>query len=169
MLTIDLNFEPLHELPARDLFNAVGVYTLWTAAATHRPTYLGEGTILDRLSSHTKRWRIHNAAVAIISANGVDKRTAKPAGVVAEAFLLELGELLRRQPVQNGSPGHRTRLHQIVEANNVLRVNIRGLHPFVHPSESRARLSERAECSVRVARDGDFEFTSPWNARRRPS
>ena len=106
-------------------------------------------------------------AAAILTGEFLDKRGAKPRGTIAEAFLLELGDLLGRKPLQNDAPGHTARLYEAVEIHNVVRLNLRGLHPFVHPAERRARLIERAECSVRLDRNGDFVFESPWNARTR--
>lgn len=168
MLTIDIMFEPLEEMPVAALFGAVGLYTVWASGATHRPTYLGEGIILDRISRHVKRWRSDMlGAAAILTDESIDRRGAKPRGTIAEAFLLELGELLDRKPLQNDAPGHTQRLYDAVEIHNVVRLNVRGLNPFMHPSEPRARLSQRAECSVRLDRNGFFLFESPWNARPR--
>lgn len=164
MLTIDLTFESLHDVSVSRLFGHVGVYTLWASQANDRPTYLGEGRILERLVRHVRRWRADMVGTAAILSECTDRRQAKTHATIAEAFLLELGEMLGRSPTQNDAPGYRKRLETAVVANNVVRLNVRGLHPFLRPEANRARLQERAECSVRLDRD-EFLFTTPWNAR----
>jgi len=166
VLTLDTTFEPLHEIPVADLFGAVGVYTIWARGATHRPTYMGEGIILDRISKHVKRWRTDMlGTAAILSDAGPHRDLAKPGGLLAEAFFLELGELLGRKPLQNDAPGHVQLLRTAVEIHNIVRINVRGLHPFMHPENPRARLSERAVCTVELNDYDEFVFTTPWNAR----
>ena len=62
MHTIRVNFESLREVHLGNLFGACGVYVLWDSQAQARPTYIGEGNILKRLSDH---WMRHDPALAL--------------------------------------------------------------------------------------------------------
>jgi hypothetical protein len=166
MFVINLDFYTYDDTSVTALLGAVGVYTVWSPQATDRPTYLGEGHITTRLPEHVNTWkRGITGAIAILANTGTAKAAAKFEGRIAEAFLLELGEVLGRKPAKNEHPGCTDQLREIIEIENKVRVNICGLNPFTHPSKPTSRLDGRVQAEVAFGDDGDFFFTSPWNRR----
>ena len=166
MFTIDLNFASYDETSVAALLGSVGVYTVWSPQAVDRPTYLGEGHVITRLPQHLDTWkRGITGAIAILADSYDDKMAGKYEGVLAEAFLLELGKVLDRAPTKNAHPGSTERLREMIKSHNKVRVNIRGLHPFMPPSKPASRLDGRVENEVELDEDGDFFFTTPWNRR----
>jgi hypothetical protein len=157
MRTIDLQFESLEELPIAELFGVHGVYVLWAPTARDCPTYLGEGVILSRLNDHVK-W-LKSGVTGIAAAIG-SKREAE----LVEATLLWTAEVINRWPTQNSAPGKRKRIDTMLEKHTSLRINVRGKHPFTHPTSKYSNLRERVPISVWPDGD-DYVIEPPWNRR----
>lgn len=158
MKTIDVTFESLEELPVARLFGAVGVYVLWAPNAGDRPTYIGEGTVLQRINDHVA-WL--TSGVTGIVASLHSKREAE----IVEAVLLWTGDAINRRPSQNTSDGKWRRIDRLMDRHTTLRLNVRGSHPFVHPNSKYSELPSRAEVTVRLGRDGNYVLEHPWNRR----
>ena len=141
MLTIDLHFSPYEETLVSALLGSIGVYTVWSPQATDRPTYLGEGHVITRLPQHVDTWkRGITGVIAIISTTSQEKKVGKFVSTLAEAFLLQLGDLLGRAPTQNSAPGYTGLLRDVIENENKIRLNLFGMNPFTHPKGPRTRL-----------------------------
>src|SRR5215510_16115796 len=56
MEIVRAEFFRLDEVPLSSLIGAVGVYVIWDGKAQSRPTYVGEGTILERVGQHASRF-----------------------------------------------------------------------------------------------------------------
>lgn len=61
MDTIYAEFQRFRDVNLVELIGATGVYVIWDARAKARPTYIGEGNILKRITDHVKR---HNRRFA---------------------------------------------------------------------------------------------------------
>ncbi len=135
-----------------------GVYVLWASAAGDRPTYLGEGVVLSRLNKHME-WL--KSGVTGIVAKLDSKRDAE----ITEATLLWAAQKINRWLSQNKSEGKWKRVDTLLERHTSLRVNVRGRHPFVHPSSQRSQLADRVPISVWLERD-EYQIDLHWNRRR---
>lgn len=158
MKTIDVTFTSLEQLAVAQLFGVVGVYVLWAPNAGDRPTYLGEGTVLQRINDHVS-WL--TSGVTGLVASLKTKREAE----IVEAVLLWTGEEINRRPSKNVSDGKWRRIDRLMERHTSLRVNIRGCHPFVHPRSKYSGLPERAMITVRLDRNNEYHLEQPWNWR----
>ena len=56
MRVIRATFERMTEVTIDRLFGATGVYVLWAPRARARPSYLGEGYLLRRLSEQVRQF-----------------------------------------------------------------------------------------------------------------
>jgi hypothetical protein len=162
MHVIDLDFVSFDDQPVGDLFGQVGVYVLWHRSADRRPTYLGEGDLLARLSKHDD-WlsRDVSGVAAITSHGGTVRPRAKKDAEIAEAVLLELADLIDRYPTRNEARGKRNRVHDVFDLHGVLRLNVTGNHPFRHPWQAGSRLRSKSTISLRGTPEG-IRIESPW-------
>lgn len=163
MHVINLEFDDLDRIPVAALFGQTGVYVLWSRAAESRPTYLGEGKILSRLSDHVG-WltRGMRGVAGITSTDGSASQRAKRDAEIAEAVLLFVADDIGRTPTRNDAPAKRRRVEQVFRQHGVLRLNVRGYHPLKNPWLGNSKLTGRAELTV----GADGHMSHPW--RRSP-
>lgn len=161
---VNAEFHRLSELPITSFFGAVGVYVLWTKDAAARPSYIGEGSLLDRINDHIGEWlgRTGDGYAAVLGYN--TERPSKFDAEVVEGTLLEAARRLNRLPARNRQgPRTRAQWSRGQRGHSTIRVNIWGWHPL----RWGARLSETAVFNWRW---DDYEGwylddTFPWRSR----
>ncbi|HEX8069945.1 MAG TPA: hypothetical protein VF546_08340 [Pyrinomonadaceae bacterium] len=133
MHIINLNFTRFSRTPFSILFRAIGVYVIWDGRQKIRPSYIGEGNILERFAKeHTKRFsRPIDGYVAILG--DISNRSYKPDARISERLLLEVGKLIDRYPTVNISEGFLKPIRDIFENHGVLKINVSGFDPFFPP------------------------------------
>jgi hypothetical protein len=169
MYTINADFMRFDQMHVGDLFGAAGVYVLWDARAKARPTYIGEGNILQPLANHSKRDgrqfpRPLDGYIAVIdgSTDGVHKLES----CVVERLLLDVARDTDRAPTVNVRPGAGTVVRLLCQTGSTLRVAVRGYDPLIPPRE--VRPLERTRAIKAWLTDGtEYDFDHDWRLRRR--
>lgn len=162
MHIINANFECLDEMPVTRLFGTIGVYVLWSRRADVRPSYLGEGKLIDRFArEHIDRFGTGTRGYASIMEEGTERRRKADAEIV-EADLLQIGEKIDQLPPNNASAGKRKAMQTLWEdGHNVVKINVTGWHPL----RWEARLRGRVEIKAWLDHDDDgfqMELEHPW-------
>src|SRR5437867_6169482 len=121
MHVVNLKFFSLETEPAAQLFGETGVYVLWSPYAYDRPTYIGEGIVLKRLSRHVD-WLTRGVTGlgAVTSLEGISSRQAKIDAEIGEAVLLWIADKIGRYPTKNRAPGKRKRVDAIFHRHATL-------------------------------------------------
>ena len=129
MYVIDADFESLDMMPVSALFGAIGVYIIWSARADVRPSYMGEGNLIQRFANeHIERFGKNMAGYAAILSGRTTKQLKSDAEIV-ETVLLAVGEQIGQCPLQNDSRGRRKGIAKHYDAgHNVVRINVTGYH-----------------------------------------
>lgn len=166
MHKINATFSLLSELSITSLLGKFGVYIIWDSQSRVRPTYIGEGKIIQRIVEHEQRFaQPMDGYAAVLSRDGISWQRAKADGKIVESLLLYIAGKTDRKPAVNQKPGEKKSLKDIFELHGVLNVAIRGRDPFQHPRSSRILGSSR-NIRVTQTRDGSFEADHPWKMRR---
>lgn len=164
MHVIKASFERLSAARFVDLISMVGVYVIWDAQSKARPTYIGEGVVLKRLTAHIDRLAAPlDGYIALIGEEGV--ATAKADAETVEMLLLEVAERTDRFPVVNEQRGKFTPLDRIFQRHGTLRVNIAGFDPLQQPWHAQ-RLPSPKRIVLRDRANG-IELDHDWRLRRR--
>lgn len=104
MLSLNAEFRRLDEISVADLFEAIGTYVLWDSQAKVRPSYIGEGDLLSRFSSHSMKFAMPlNGYVAVLG--NWSRKYFKTDGEVVEAVLLEISKRIGCYPLHNRQSG----------------------------------------------------------------
>jgi hypothetical protein len=167
MRTIQIEFLPFREINLRGVLKAVGVYVIWDAHAKARPTYIGEGNILRRLTDHVSRngrtfahpWDGYIGVISGSTAN-VHKGEAK----TVERLFLDIARATDRFPSENKHPGSAATVF-FSSYKELLRVVVVGYDPLIPPREAR-ELSRPKEIKVRQLPDGNASIHHDWRRRR---
>jgi hypothetical protein len=133
---VTAEFLRLTTVPVPALVGAVGVYCIWDGRARAKPTYIGEGTILTRLSQHAGRFSWPFDGYVAITGDWSQAK-AKSEAEILEAVLLYVAADTDRLPTQNRAPGKTTGIRRTFKRHGVLRINIKGLDPLLRPEQSR--------------------------------
>ena len=162
MHTINAEFERLDEMPVTRLFGAIGVYVLWSRRADVRPSYLGEGKLIDRFSrEHIERFGARTSGYAAIMSEGSEKQRKANAEIL-ETILLQIGAQIDQRPANNDSDGKRKGIRLLWEDwHNVIKINVTGWHPLRWES----RLRGRVEIKARLDHDDEglhVVTVHPW-------
>jgi hypothetical protein len=141
MKIIDVVFISFEKVLLSSLIGEVGVYVIWDTNSVERPRYIGEGEFLKRFADHARRkskkffgsWDGYIGFIKNTEAAKLKKNMAK----VAECLLLQIAKDHGRVPTANKHPGSLSKVSKWCE-NEILRLNIRGSHPFANPARPRA-------------------------------
>jgi hypothetical protein len=172
MRVIDVNFLSFDEVLISSLIGEVGVYVIWDSRSQSKPTYIGEGEILNRFSAHTKRkdlsfkgvWDGYIGFIESTKGPVLKKEMVK----IVECLLLQVALGCNRYPSGNKHPGSLSKVGRWSKKAKV-RLNIRGLNPFSHPSrplktDSFGRSAKQIEATWNVEKK-DWEYISDFRAR----
>ena len=169
MLTIKLHFIRLSDVSLADIYDRTGVYVLWSGKAKAVPSYIGEGDVLERFKSHTrKQWaaRPIDGVIALIEAPTPGKQKAY--AELAEAALLHVAEIINRSPTHNGNRGKPTAAlekslkHQDHNIGTI-RLVFSGRDPLRAPSNP--PMSAKKWIVLREASEGWYIDELHWNNR----
>ncbi len=163
MESISVTFNRLPDLTFEGLCYAVGVYVLWAGKSLARPTYIGEGDIMDRLGKHRRRFpRPMDGYVAILGDG--EARTTKRHGEVVEAVLLAIAERVDRYPTRNKKGGKLRYLNRFFAAHATVKLVFDGYDPLLEPGVTCPMSTRR---TVRITRVGKyFRLQHQWRLRR---
>ena len=140
MLKIGAHFARLSDVSFADIYDVIGVYVLWSGKAKAVPSYIGEGDVLTRFSSHkNKAWaaRPIDGVIAFVEASTPHRQ--KVYSELVEAALLAVAEKVDRYPTHNISGGkpsaalNKALKHQDHNVGTI-RIVITGKDPLLHPS-----------------------------------
>ena len=161
MYSIDAEFLRFDEVRFGDVFGATGVYVLWTRDAAVKPSYIGEGDIVERVQSHRKekKWgtRIQTGCVALMGKDDAE---------VVEALLLDAAkDLFDSLPTYNTHPGKFSRVgERFTGSDRTVRVKVSGWHPL----REGARVQGSVLLHARLERIGEegccYRTEHPWRA-----
>ena len=162
---ITVHFDRFDDVSFGDVLRGTGVYVIWDSQARVKPSYIGKGDVLSRLSRHDETFAFPvRGYVALLGNEGL-KSEGKDAGIV-EALLLEVAESTDRWPIHNKRSGDLALVRRVWESHGVVRVTIKGCDPFGPPGAPR-RLGEPKRIWFDVV-DGEELIESPhWNWRKR--
>jgi len=164
MHVINVEFRRMTDWSIPELLGEMGVYVLWDGYAKRRPTYVGEGKILERLLSHHGRWRPpFDGYAAVLSEKGRSPQRAKADGTIVEAMLLEVAASTDRMPSVNVARGQLRSLIEVFKRHGTVRINVRGLDPLQPPAEQPRLAGARSI----VLRDQGLTLEHGWRSRRR--
>ncbi len=165
MEIVRADFLRLDEVPLSALIATVGVYVIWDGKARARPTYIGEGTILQRVAQHASRFtRPFDGYLALLGdwSGNRPKRDAE----ILEAVLLAVAEETDRLPTQNRSPGKMRAIHRVFRSHGTLRISVTGYDPLLIPGQAR-RTTAAKVATVRYIADGlPYILEHDWRLRR---
>ncbi len=161
MEIINATFRDIYDVSFGACLKEIGVYVLWSGHAQRRPTYLGEGHVVDRVVTHMRSWdkpfgssSTLDGCVAIMDEGGDAQR--KSDAEIVECTLLHAAEQLDLVPTHNSAPGKRASIHRRGSLHDTIRVNIKGVHPLRNTKlNGTARLTWRWE-------DGWELVEIPW-------
>lgn len=164
MRVIKAEFEPLRDVSVDRLFGATGVYVLWTGRAVFRPTYVGEGYLLDRFSQHAIRFG--DALVGCLAILGYEStQKIKDEAQIIEHLLLDVAKQIDRFPIQNKSRGVAAGVKDMFNRHGVLRVHLGGIDPLRDPTIPSSRLAMSKVIELRRTREGVIDVVHDWNKR----
>ena len=138
-MKIHAHFERMDRINLVDAYDAIGTYILWSANACVRPSYIGEGNVLSRLTSHLgKSWATRPLNGCIALQRDGTTSYAKARAELIEAVLLAVADIVDRYPPNNGSPGKaqsamRRVLRRAGHDAQTIRIAISGQDPLLAP------------------------------------
>lgn len=161
MKVVKAVFRRLNEVTLEEVYGMVGVYILWSGRAISRPTYIGEGVILNRFAKHVEElpWPV-KGVLAIIGDNIPKYKTDCE---VLEAILLDIAYEVDRFPTQNQAAGKKSRVTKIFRKHGKLRIYIRGYDPLRHPKNPLMRDKKIIELWRNTNNEIDLRY--PWHLR----
>lgn len=135
VLSIQANFRSLEEVSVQDVHDRLGVYVLWSGSARKAPSYIGEGDVLRRFSSHLRRpWarRPITGYIALLdNGTGLEQKWQ---AVFIEKALLDVARDIDRWPTHNRQEGKNGGMWSLAKRlgaqDETLRASIRGRDPF---------------------------------------
>jgi len=162
MKAVDVEFVRLSDVSLEDLLGATGVYAVWSGKARVRPTYIGEGVILERVAAHVKEfaWPLRGV-LAIPQAK--TWREQKEKSEIAEALLLAVAKEVDLFPTRNKRYGNEKKVKKALRKHNVLRLNVKGYDPLLGAGSRRLR--RRKSIAAKLDNGDDFLLKYDWNTR----
>lgn len=159
MLSIPAHFQRLDQITVAELFDTVGIYVLWDSQAKVRPSYIGEGDILSRLSSHSTKFAMPlNGYVAVLG--NWSRKYFKTDGEVVEAVLLEISKRIGCYPLHNRQSGSTTAIDKAFRNDRVVKVRVSGFDPFKPPGNVKPL---RTTLDIRLSTaKGNILIEHPW-------
>jgi hypothetical protein len=165
MYPITVKFARFEDISFAEVLRGTGVYVIWDSQARVRPSYIGKGDILSRLSSHDSKFAFPVRGYLAIIGTGGMKAEDKDA-MILEALLLEVAYQTDRWPIHNKKFGGVRLLQRVFDAKGVVRVTIKGCDPFGPPHAPRY-LSEPKHIWFELDNNVDINVHHDWNHRKR--
>lgn len=164
MHSVNVEFVPFDEIPFGQVLKGVGVCVIWKQQARGKPSYIGKGDILERLSKHDDRFATVNGYVGLL---GTKERKAHDRdSCIVEALLLETASHTDRWPTHNIKNGHWKTVDRAFRLHGLVRVAVRGCDPFGPPHAPR-RLAQPKYIRYEIDSTGEGTIDFKWNQRKR--
>jgi hypothetical protein len=170
MLEIQAHFQRLTDTTLSEVYDAIGVYVLWSGRATLRPSYIGEGNVLKRFVDHMgKSWatRPLRGVMALMQEGTAKERKWKVETV--ESLLLYIAADVACFPSKNLSGGKVSGLEKLLRRQkgdvDALRVTISGQDPLMPPERPPLRTPRCIDICEQGVRQ--WSVKHPWHHRRR--
>ena len=166
MYSIDAEFIRFEDIAFGEILGTTGVYVLWTRTAAAKPSYIGEGDIVERVQSHRqqKEWgsNIQTGFVAVMRSDNPKQR--KHDAEVVEAMLLDTAEDIGSFPTYNVHPGKFSRVFdRLGGSDRTVRVRVSGWHPLREASPIRGSVLLHARLFDGEEGSG-WDLEHPWRA-----
>ena len=155
-----VEFEPFSKIHISSLLGKVGVYILWDTRAHNRPTYIGEGLILERFCKHRETFGTEFDGYVGVTGD-TTRKYYKEHGELLEAVLLWISERIGKFPTRNKQKNYKSPIEsQFKESERVLNCPIIGADFFEHP-DSPKNLRKK-EIKISRKNDNYFLLEHPW-------
>jgi hypothetical protein len=165
MYPITAEFRRFEDVSFGYVLRGVGVYVIWDSQARARPSYIGKGDILSRISSHHKKFAFPvKGYIALVGNSG--KKSENRDALIVEALLLEVARHTDRWPPHNKNAGNISLLQRVCNRHGLIRVTIKSCDLFGPPHAPR-RLKEPKKIWFSFDRDGEVVLRGDWNYRKR--
>ena len=165
MYGIVAEFARFEDISFAEVLRGTGVYVIWDSQARVKPSYIGKGDILSRLSSHDSKFASPVRGYLTIIGNSGMKAEDKDAMIV-EAMLLEVARQTDRWPIHNKKAGGIRLLQRVFETSGVVRVTIKGCDPFGPPHAPRY-LEGSKQIWFELDQNRVIDVQHDWNYRKR--
>ncbi len=132
MYGITVEFNRFEDVSFADVMRGTGVYVIWDSQARVKPSYIGIGDLLSRLSSHDSNFAFPVRGYIALIGNTRRKRENIDA-VIVEALLLDVAKQTDRWPTHNKKSGNISRVQKVFEKHGLVRITIKGCDPFGPP------------------------------------
>jgi hypothetical protein len=165
MYGITIEFVRFDDIKFGEILRATGVYVIWDSQARAKPSYIGKGDILSRLSSHDGNFAFPVKGYVALVGNRGQKNEDNDA-LIVEALLLKVAFETDRWPTHNKKSGSIALLKRVYDKHGVIRVTLNGCDPFGPPHAPRA-LDEPKQIWFELDNDGAEAVTHHWNFRKR--
>ena len=163
MYTINADFDSFDRVSARSLFGEIGVYVLWSSRAHVRPSYTGEGNVMQRLATeHVNRFGDNVEGYVAIMNEGTEKERKMDAEIV-EGVLLQVAPLIDQVPMHNEAGGKTKGLLKLFNAGHyTVRVKFTGYHPLRFESKINGTHDVRLRLSMVGSKIAIDDIEHPW-------
>lgn len=129
MISYKIEMKKFKEVNIYDLLNEIGIYFLWDSQAKRRVTYIGEGDVISRLASHSKKFPILNGYIGFIH----EGKKSKQISQLFEAAFIHIGREKDRLQDYNSSKGHGHIVKELCLKSNKIKLYVSGYDPFMPP------------------------------------
>lgn len=165
MFPINAEFVKFEDITLYDLLDTGGVYVIWDSQAKARPTYVGEGYFMERLSQHDKRFALPlDGYISILGGRG--NMYTKDIGQIVESALIRIGRDTDHDPKYNSKHGNWAMIEVICRSEK-LKVKFTGYDPFSPPFKARRLIKPKIFEANYNHREQSVEYDHDWRKRRK--
>lgn len=148
-----------------NVLNGTGVYVIWDSQARAKPSYIGMGDLLTRLSSHDDAFAYPvGGYIGLLGSTG--RKTESNEAAIIEALLLEVANQTDRWPLHNRKRGDMSFVRRMFRCNGLVRVTVTGCDPF-GPASSPRYLRTPKQIRFQIDSAGNDVLEYNWNSRKR--
>jgi len=165
MYRVTVEFARFDDVSFGEILRKTGVYVLWDSQAKVKPSYIGKGDILSRLSSHDEKFAFPVKGYVALVCKSSQKAENKDA-LIVEALLLEVARQTDRWPPHNKKSGGIALLRSVFDKNGVVRVTLKGSDPFGPPQAPRY-MDKPKRIWFKLDNDGAEVVQHHWNHRKK--
>jgi hypothetical protein len=169
MFEIQAHFQRLNDITLSEVYDAIGVYVLWSGRAVVRPSYIGEGNVLKRFVDHMgKTWatRPLRGVMALVQEGTAKERKWKAETI--ESLLLYIAADIACFPSNNISGGKVSGLEKLLRRQkddvDTFHITISGQDPLSPPEKPMLRAPKCITISGQVR---PWSVEHRWGHRRR--
>lgn len=159
-------FIPFADIHISDLLGKVGVYILWDSRSSNRPTYIGEGLILERFCKHRETFGTEfDGYVGIVG--DTSRRYFKEEGEFLEAVFLWISERIGKFPTRNKQKNYKSPFEkQFRDLERIMNCPIIGFDFFEHPQSTRKL--RKQEIKIQKRDNEYYLIDHPWKSKEDP-